>query len=195
MSRRVAVIIIAVSILICVIAGLACKPKTRHDTDMARYRCWQDSVTKTIEKEFVPALPARKDVDMYGDEYNYIFSQGTLSDPNFVIYVSMRFPDKASYEKEIEKYNAFLTNPIQQHGTCHYAIQYSLEKESAYTDKEIRDGMYYNFQIISANEQEYVIQFLVAHVWDYYQNDFLINYLHSIHTGEKGTVCVNPFEK
>ena len=182
MSRKV-VIVLAAVILLCIIVLLillTCMPKTCHDTDIAKYQYWQDSVTKTVEKEFAPALPARETVEAYGKEYNYSFSQGALGAPNFVIYVSLQFPDKESYEKELEKYSTLLTNPIQQNNDCHYAVQYSLEKVAAYTDEEIRDGMFYNFELISTNENEYVISFLVARVWDYYKNDFLADYLVSV---------------
>ncbi len=64
--------------------------------------------------------------------------------------------------------------------TYYFLIQYSLDDRLKYTDDEIYDGMFYTFEIISANPEENTICFVSARVWDYHPDQVLIDYLQPI---------------
>ena len=59
-------------------------------------------------------------------------------------------------------------------------MQDFLNDREEYIDEKIYDGMFYDFEIVSANQSEYTICLIYAHVWDYYKDQVLIDYLNNI---------------
>lgn len=160
----------------------SCTTHSKYDTNLSDYGSWKESTTKIISDNFTNSLPCNKSVNKYGHEYYYKAHQSTFGDENFVIYVVLKFPDKTSYENELYKYNSLFSSFIFQDNTSYYTIQYSHEAVSEYTNNKIHDGMFYNFEIISANKTEYTICFINARVWDYYKDNVLIDFLNNIKT-------------
>lgn len=175
-------IIALISILIYIIALQGCASKNEHTTELSEYGSWKESTASMLANSFVCSLPDNEIVNKYGKEYYYKSSQGTLGDQNFVICVALQFADKASYENELRKYTTLLSDSLFQNDTTYYMIQYSNEAVTEYTNDKIYDGMFFNFEIISTNSNSYTICFLNAHIWDYYKDKVLIDYLQLINT-------------
>ena len=166
--------ILAISIICLMFVLQGC---SKHTTQLSDYGSWGKPAAKIINSNFSDSLPDKEAVNKYGKEYYYKFTQGLLSDENFVVYVVLQFPDLASYKEKLDAYTKHIDTVFYQEDTAYYAIQYSNQSVSDYTDDKIYDGMFFDFEIISANEKELMIGILNAHVWDYYKDQFLIDYL------------------
>lgn len=173
---------VLIAILGCVLALTGCSAQKNYYTDLSQYGMWKETTVAMLTDNFSDSLPDSEDVSNYGYEYYYKSSQSVLGDENFVIYVVLRFPDEASYLKELSKYTSLQLDPVSQNHNTYYPIQYSNETFMEYTDGEYSDGMFYNFEIISTNVSEYTISFLNARVWDYYSDQVLVEYLQPIAT-------------
>ena len=166
--------ILAISIICLMFVLQGC---SKHTTQLSDYGSWGKPAAKIINSNFSDSLPDKETVNKYGKEYYYKFTQGLLSDENFVVYVALQFPDLVSYENYLDTCTKHITAVSFQGDIAHYTIQYSNNDVSEYTDDKIYDGMFFDFEIISANEKELMIGILNAHVWDYYKDQFLIDYL------------------
>lgn len=155
----------------------SCTIQNNYDTTISNYGSWKKNTTNILCNNFTNSLPDSKAVNEYGQKYYYNFSQSAFSDHSFVIYIVMQLPDETSYEKELSKYTALLSNSVVNNNITYYTIQYSHEDVLEYMNNKIYDGMYYNFEIISVDKSKYTISFLNARVWDYYKDQVLIDYL------------------
>lgn len=169
-------IIMISTVVIIIIMLQGCGTKNQHTTEISDYGSWQESTSNILDCSFVYPLPDSETVYKYGKEYYYKASQGALGDENFVLSVTLQFDDQTSYEE----FTALLSDSVSQDDTAYYMIQYSDETAKEYTDDKIYDGMFYDFEIISTNSNNYTICFLNAHVWDYYKDYVLIDYLQLI---------------
>ena len=170
--------IIMTIIIVQVVILQGCKIYTDKSTNISNYNHWPNSTKKIIQADFEISLPETEIVQKFGQSYYYNHSQAILGDENFIIHVVLKFPDIDGYEKELSKYASIAAEEIfQKDDTTHYLIQYSNEDLREYLNDTVLDGMFFNFETISANSKEYTLSFITARVWDYYQDDFLISYL------------------
>lgn len=170
---------IIISLIVCMTILQSCS-NGKHSNDTSDYGRWQKGTQEILMNEFSNSLPNQDVVNQYAQKYYYKTRQGILTEHNFVISVSLQFPDKSIFLMELDKYkNQFQYLTTSEYIMC-YAIQYSPENASEYVNEEVYDGMFFNFEIILANEKEYRIDFINAHVWDYYKDTNLIEYLQKI---------------
>lgn len=172
-------IIIAIS-LVCQILLLQGCITSNQSTDLAKYGLWKESTVRFLQENFSNSLPEAETVCKYGKSYYYKSTQGVMGDENFIIHVVIRFDEKTRYEEELSKYRNLLSNSVLRNDVIYYTIRHSNEAVLEYTNDEILDGMYYDFEIIAINEKECSMEFINAHVWDYYKNQVLIDFLQQI---------------
>lgn len=172
--------IVALAFLCYVLALSGCSAQNNHHTQLSDYGLWGETTKILLDNNFTNSLPDNEVVKDYGHEYYYKSSQSVMGDESFVIYVVLTFPDEVSYWEELSKYTILQSNPISQNDNTYYPIQYSHEAVTEYTDGKYYDGMFYNFEVISTNTNEYTISFINAHVWDYYNDQVLIDFLQPI---------------
>ena len=150
-----------------------------HSENINDYFCWNNKTNTILRSHFNNTLPEKSLVDHYGTNYYYNLSQGILGNPNLVIYVSVQFPDDSGYQSEIDKLN-LSADSIQDENVSIYFIQGTQQDIDEYTDENIYDGMFYNFEIIITNDESNEISFINAYVWDYYKDDLLVSLLKTI---------------
>lgn len=156
---------IALLVTLCFLLCLnGCVSTEHYETDPSNYGSWDKTVTEIRRDFFHNSLPAKRDVDQFAQSYYYVFTQGLLGDPNFVISVALQFPDETSYEEELTKYSLELSDTIVLDGTTYYLVQCTLTEIEEYTDERIYDGMYYSFEIIAGNKEAKTIRFINARV-------------------------------
>lgn len=173
--------IISLIVLSALLFLYGCTSKDYYEDDPSAYGSWNQTVNTIRDDFFCGSLPDKKDVNEFAQSYYYAFSQGVLGDPNFVIYVTLQFPDEHSYEEELNKYILLLSDPVQIDGLTYYPVQCSQKTFEEYTDDQILDGMYYNIEVIVENKDAKTISFINARVWDYYKNQMLVDFLHQIY--------------
>lgn len=173
--------IISLIVLSAFLFLYGCTSQRYYEDDPSAYGSWNQTVNKIRDDSFCGSLPDKQDVSEFVQSYYYVFSQGVFGDPNFVIYVALQFPDENSYEEEINKYALLLSDPIQMDGFTYYPVQCSKKTFEEYTDNQTLDGMYYNFEIIVENKDAKMISFINAHVWDYYKDQMLVDFLNQIY--------------
>ena len=156
-----------------------------NNTNINDYGHWSNAVKSVLNEDFDKSLPDEQTVCAYGETYYYNKKQGVLGDLNFVIYVVLQFDDKTSYESELSKYTRLCidndNNVAKTEDTLHYVIQGSTKNALEFLDDKIYDGMFYNFEIISASPEDFSITFVNAHVWDYSTDQVLARHLQMIY--------------
>lgn len=138
---------------------------------------WNESTDNILEEQFYGFLPEKSTAEKYGQNYYYKFVQAVLGDANFVIYIDIVLPDTTTFENLCSQYELNSKEMITLDNQEFYFIQCIPESVSEYLDDKIYDGMYYNFEIIAINRSNYTISFLSAHVWDYYKDNLLYDFL------------------
>lgn len=138
------------------------------------------STIDLLNSHFSQSLPSQETMNQYGRTYYINSKNSLLGDANVVVYIELEFPDKKSYNAELEKYAKLLSMPVMQDDTAFYLLQFSHQAFEQYTDKRIFDGMFFNFEVISTNENQLKITFLNAHVWDSYRDEVLVDFLRLI---------------
>ena len=177
-SSRIAKIICS-AVLLCIIFSVALynPMENRHSAKIADYSKWENSTKRILSESFSDSLPSNEAASQYGQSYYYKSAKALFGDKQFVIMVTLKFDDTASYEKELAKYKDADSHPTISDGTMYYALQYSEAFASEYLNDEIDDGVYYDFEIVSANNNDLTIRYVNAHVWDYYSDHMLVQYL------------------
>lgn len=168
--------VLSAVLLSLILMSSACrKTKTESLTD---YGTWPRS-TRTIIEENFSVLPSVDIVNSFGYSYYYNEPSSVLGDKNFVIIISLKYPDKEHFANELKKYNENYVH-ANTNNIFFYPQRYSMVDVLGYLDSEFYDGMFYNFEFILANVNDYTVHFVVAHVWDYYKDQSLIEYLQQI---------------
>lgn len=173
--------IVAVVLIVCILALFGCEAKRDSHSDIINYGQWKDSTNSILTDSFCKSLPSSQKVREYGKHYYFKREQALLGDENFVIRVILQFDNKAIYERELinhtKDYWPFM---LESDSATQYLIQGSSEAIQDYLDDEVLDGMFYNFEIVSTNADDYSISFISAHVWDYYTDPILSEYLQQV---------------
>lgn len=149
---------------------------TSQSKECRDYAEWNRQTDIILCDSFNSTLPEKMVVESYGEKYYYKYTQKVLGDPNFVIYISLQFPDSLSYQLEKAKI-ALPVDFIVLNEKTYYFFQGSLQEFGEYTDGKIYDGQFYNFEIVAADDQNYELFFINAHVWDYNSDEMLIYFL------------------
>ena len=167
-------------LMILVIVFQGCNAYRETTADLSDYGRWNSFTKETLQDCFLNPLPNCETVERYGTSYYCQSIQSLLGDPNFVIHLSLQIPDEVQYQKELENFTAQLDEPVVIGAVHYYLVQCSRDDVLSYLDDEVYDGMFYNFEIISANPEENTISFISAHVWDYVKDDYLLDLLQPI---------------
>lgn len=163
MGKRIIVITLC-AITILVICG--CSNHTSED--IKEYGGWNAKTQEIIESRFHNTLPSDKIVDLYGCKYYYSFTQGMFGDPNIII-ITLQFDTNKEYWDAKYTYENILKNGVLEDSLT--------DKISGYLDDTIHDGMFYDFELFIADDNNQQIQIVNAYVWDYYRNDRLVSLL------------------
>lgn len=168
-------------IVVFCLTAIGCLNQNHHTTDLSSYGDWEDKTIDILASNFLYELPDKALVDKNGYAYYYKSSQGILGDKNFVILVVLKYPNTAEYNKALNQYIDFPASVFTEGDTTHYLIQASPESGQEYLDENTYDGMFYDFEVISFDQSNQTISFLSAHVWDYYKDEKLSDYLRKIY--------------
>lgn len=168
---------IAIVLLLILVFSTGCSSEKAYITDCSQYEQWSKKTETCLHENFFSSLPSSNDVFQWGQSYLYESTQATFGDFNFVIYVELAFSDDNEYLDAISDIERKFRVTATVKGSSYYAIQFSQKNYHEYTNSEILDGMFFNFEGIIANENERTIRYLTAHVWDYYPHLFLIEEL------------------
>ncbi len=130
-----------------------------------------------MENSLNPYLPDKLTANMYGEEYHYIHSRGILGDPNFVVYLNLQFPDMDCFGEYLNRLGLGEKTPIQIQNDKYYLLQGTEALIAEYTNDEIYDGCFFDFEAIVVNDERNSVTHIVAHVWDYWKNEMLLGWL------------------
>ena len=176
MKRVFALLGILISLfLIC--GYIACSKIEYTSID---YGDWNDRTKAILAKQFEGILPNNISEQKNIQSYHYKFSQAVFGDENFVICVGLQAPDETAFDKYVDNYASELTSSFSQDDMTYYLFQYSSESVADYLDERIYDGAFYNFEIALVSKNDLTIQILAAHVWDYYRDEVLVDFLTKI---------------
>lgn len=169
---------ILITILICIFLMASYMLYGVFNNGMRNYGEWEDFTKEYLSQKFLCTLPSKEIVAAFGTDYYYNYKKPTfLGDHNFVINLTIEFPSEDIYYQALSSYTDISCMVKVIHAETWYFIQYSEDHAMEYIDNEIYDGMFYDFEVIIASHEKYSIEFLCAHVWDYYQNPILVQFL------------------
>lgn len=171
---------VLICISLCVFFLQCCTLPDYRSKEISAYGQWGESTSVLIEENFFVPLLNKDTFELYGKNFYASSSQGSLSQESIVIIATLQFASLDDLEDELNQYEVLLPPPITVGSSTYYAIQYSSEDFAEYSNDIIYDGMYFNFEIIAINEEENSLTIVNAHVWDYYQNPKLIDFLQSL---------------
>ncbi len=167
---------------------LGCLCESFLVTDPMKYGKWNLDTKRFINEHFENSLPDVEFAENYCCNYYYSYKHAFLGDQNFVIYADFKVPNKTDYYKKINIFNE-MNGVSCTDGREFYFLQGDEKNISLYLDDEILDGMFYDLEIIVTDKDNQTINYLIAHVWDYYRDEMLFNFLKKICNTGDGTVC------
>ena len=133
-----------------------------------------------FEEVFINKLPEEtKDPSLCCDLY-INKEKGVLSDPNYVLSFTLKFENYDEFEKHLESFDVSLAENLRIDNHSCYIFQGSIEDFEEYTNEQILDGFFFTYEMITVNEDALEINYLYAHVWDYWKDYFLISKLNSV---------------
>ena len=140
--------------------------KTRSDDSLHYLEC-NDYVLNVLKDYYVGILPSK--IDVQGKlEYHYRYSCAILGDPNFSIFLSMKYDDEDKYNEEIARIehlvNAHTTAELLCDST--YILTGTKQDIEKALDNQIYNGLRFNFEIVHCDEQNLKVWFYLAQVWD-----------------------------
>lgn len=133
---------------------------------ISNYGEWAIDVEDVLNADFHRTLPDSSIVSMYGDDFFYKRKNAFLGDLNFLICIKTSFPDTDSYLAEKLRYDELFPSAIQNGDRSFYAVQFSESDIKNLCDQRVLDGMYYNFEIVVADDASHCIEVLNARIWD-----------------------------
>lgn len=151
-----------------------------HSREMSDYMSWNADTIQLLNSNFSQSLPDELTAAKYGVNYYYTYSQGTFGDPNFVIYLELAFPDEEEFNEYLGGLGISQITCIQVREAKYYLIQGTEEHFAEYINAKTYDGWFFDFEVISTNESSNRISYIFAHVWDYWQNDKLLELIELI---------------
>ena len=172
-------IVLLICFVVVMLSCQGCNSTASKTTRLEDYKDWDGDVNKMLQENFHVPLPERELIDEYGISYYCNTYQAVLGDQNVVICLEVQLPSVESNLTELEEYITQLKNPIVVNESSYYLIQYSYDNAISYMDNNVYDGMFYNFEIVAVSPEGKCL-ILIAHVWDYYQDQILVDYLKNI---------------
>ena len=170
-------VILALTYFVMILITLGgCSTSTQR-SNVADYGNWNNTTAQLLKDSFTNSLPNSTTVGQYCHDYYYAFRQGTLGDPNFVIYVKLKFPNDVTFHKYLEEINVNGTPYAQIQDDQYFLIQGTKDLIAEYTNNQTYDGWFFDIEIVSINEQSKEISHIVAHAWDYWKDAKLFNAL------------------
>lgn len=166
--------------LILLFSICGCEVHTKTSSNSIAYGDWNTSTKSILATQFEGVLPDEITAQKYLQSHSYQFSQGVLGDPNFVIFVALQMPDEAAYDAYLENCASKAAPVLSQDGIAFYPVQCTSESVADYLDDKVYDGMFFNFEIVLGSRDDLSIRILAAHVWDYYQNEVLVDFLQNL---------------
>ena len=165
---------------LCVFAFVGCGSEIQS-SELSDYLAWNTTTTKILDRNFNLPLPDKLTANEYCDDYYYAYSQSVLGDPNFVIQLVLHFSNAEDFNAHTDRLGLQNSAYIQAQDDKYYMIQGTEQDIVEYTDDETYDGLYFDYGVIVINEKCHKVTYIAAHVWDYWKNDVLINWLMPIH--------------
>lgn len=138
-----------------------------ESTNLSDYGEWIGATERILNQDFHGTLPSKEAMEEQGVDYYYKYYEAMGGDPNFLIYVELSFPDRASFETEVAKYAPFSAISVMTGEERVYPIQFSEADIQGFLDEKIYDGMYYSFEIAAADGKSFTLRILNARLWDY----------------------------
>lgn len=152
-------------------------------TDLNSYDEWNIATKKIVREQFDNNFPNVEFARKYCRDYYYSYKQAFLGDQNFIIYANFEIPDKNDYKSKIKTFDKFESLFYNNDSEMYIFLQGDEKDMSLYLDDELLDGMFYDFEIIVANNNSQTIHYLIAHVWDYHRDEKLFDFLEFVQLG------------
>lgn len=153
------------------------------ETDLEKYGDWNNKTKTILTEEFSSLLPYGYIFQSNLRDYYYCFNQGLALDPNFVIYATFEFDNEETFASQINIAEQKSKNALTSDNFTYLIVQGSEDDVLAFSDEEILDGYFYNFEIVIVDEENHTISYLVSRVWDYYANPDLSKLLNNVMFG------------
>ncbi len=153
------------------------------ETDIEKYGDWNNKTKAILTEDFNGLLPYGYIFQNNLKDYYYCFNQGLALDPNFVIYATFEFDNEETLASQINIAEQKAKNTLTSDNFTYLIVQGSEDDFLAFSDEEILDGYFYNFEIVIVDEKNHTISYLVSRVWDYYKNSNLSKLLNNVMFG------------
>lgn len=153
------------------------------ETDIEKYGDWNNKTKAILTEDFNGLLPYGYIFQNNLKDYYYCFNQGLALDPNFVIYATFEFDNEETFVSQISIAKQKAKSVLTSENFAYLIIQGTENDVLAYSDGEILDGYFYNFEIVIVDEKNHTISYLVSRVWDYYENPDLSKLLNNVMFG------------
>lgn len=155
---------------------------------MICFLCACSNHTQLNEKDFplfstlfvnefpVEVYDRNSDCDVYVNK-----SQSVFGDYNYVVAVTIRFDAEDSFinrKKELCQ-SAVSVLGSENKTVCLY--QWSEDEYLEYTNGEKWDGYSFNYEIVFVNNDARTVEYLFAHVWDYWTDAHLLEDLQQVY--------------
>ena len=150
------------------------------ETDIEKYGDWNNKTKAILTEDFNGLLPYGYIFQNNLKDYCYCFNQGIALDSNFVIYATFEFDNKETFASQIDIAERKTKNTLTSSNFTYLIVQGSEDDVLAFSDTEILDGYFYNFEIVIVDNESNSISYLVSRVWDYYKNPELSKLLNNI---------------
>lgn len=164
---RKKIIFVLVGILIFLVIAVQFGSSTTNDrSKISNYGEWETDVENVLNTDFHRTLPDSSIVSKYGDDFFYKRKNAFLGDLNFLIDIKTSFPDTDSYLATKLRYDELFPSAIQNGDRSFYVVQFSEIDIKNLCDQRVLDGMYYDFEIVVADDASHCIEVLNARIWD-----------------------------
>ena len=170
-KERIVALIITLIILLSASTSLAIENtppvgEARSDDSLHYLEC-NDYVLSILGNSYVGILPS--EIDEQGKpEYHYRYSCAVFGDPNFSIFLSMKYDDEEEYNKEIARIDHLMNECTNTELICDstYILTGAKQDIEKALDDQIYDGLRFNFEIVHCDEQNLKVWFYLAQIWD-----------------------------
>ena len=129
--------------------------------DPAEYLECDAYVLGLLRSEYAGILPDALPSDAE-PVYRYHYACAPFGDPEFSIYLKLRYNDPDGYALERERITEELGQPYSEV----FHVSGTDKDAEEYLDTQILDGKSYNFEVVRFEEESLTVEYYAAKLWD-----------------------------
>ena len=118
-------------------------------------------VLELLRSEYAGTLPDALPSDAEA-AYWYHYACALFGDPEFSIYLKLRYHDPDGYARERER----IAEGAQLPDSGIFLVSGTDEDVEEYLDDQIFDGKSYNFEVVRFEEESLTVEYYAAKLWD-----------------------------